>query len=527
MLKSIYIFFILFFITLLLAHIILFKCMCKNSEKFNSISTKSDNVNQKTIWILWLQGWNKNTPELISEVRKSWVEFNKDWNVIALDSVNIANYLDLTSNSPISLLVESNIPPAAYSDVIRLNLLEKYGGVWVDATLLCMRPLDEWIYDALLPTGFWMYHGRDYGKGPASWFIISIRNSYIIKQWAKECMNYWKLKNYNGKPHDYFWMDELFTNLYLSDNKFLSEWNNVPYLWCDSFSQSHMIMKDGKAEKECSKITKKGLIYNPPHVIKLTRHSASVNLLSDTNTKCAIEASKERRLLLHDKFYDPSITNNRNIMINLNFTDTTGLPDITSKIGVFADCGCEFSVNFIVELCKKYNITPLIYDKCGFCKNVPDEVFCRPLLNTGRDLGTFLWFVTKYYHIIPDDTQVYFSAGNMKKHNRGERLEELFKGNFVQLGQLDSVKDFSLSEYEGSQLFRAEPPNFKEWYEKYIGEWIPNKEVVSYNALVRTTGANIRKRPLTTYINVYNELILANDNEIVHYIERAIYDLFN
>ena len=71
MLKSIYIFFILFFITLLIAHIILLKCMCKNSEKFNSISTKSDNVNQKTIWILWLQGWNKNTPELIGNASMS------------------------------------------------------------------------------------------------------------------------------------------------------------------------------------------------------------------------------------------------------------------------------------------------------------------------------------------------------------------------------------------------------------------------------------------------------------------------
>lgn len=40
------------------------------------------------------------------------------------------------------------IPPAAESDILRLYLLKKYGGVWVDATNLCRRPLDAWLPSA-------------------------------------------------------------------------------------------------------------------------------------------------------------------------------------------------------------------------------------------------------------------------------------------------------------------------------------------------------------------------------------------
>ena len=33
--------------------------------------------------------------------------------------------------------------------MIRLELLAEHGGVWADATMLCLRPLDSWIAHAL------------------------------------------------------------------------------------------------------------------------------------------------------------------------------------------------------------------------------------------------------------------------------------------------------------------------------------------------------------------------------------------
>ena len=34
---------------------------------------------------------------------------------------------------------------ASLSDILRISLLHEFGGVWVDATVYCNRPIDEWL----------------------------------------------------------------------------------------------------------------------------------------------------------------------------------------------------------------------------------------------------------------------------------------------------------------------------------------------------------------------------------------------
>ena len=52
------------------------------------------------------------------------------------------------SESDLQVFGDSLIPPAAESDLLRLYLLNKYGGVWVDSTNLCRRPLNDWLPSA-------------------------------------------------------------------------------------------------------------------------------------------------------------------------------------------------------------------------------------------------------------------------------------------------------------------------------------------------------------------------------------------
>jgi len=134
----------------------------------------------KTIWMLWFQGW-ENAPKLAHKVKQAWIKLNPDWKVICLDEKTLPLYIDLQFKDCMGY--------QARSDLVRLSLLNKYGGVWADASLVPFIPLDDWIYDALQPVGFWMFHGRDYGKGPASWFIISIKQSYIIKKWSERSID--------------------------------------------------------------------------------------------------------------------------------------------------------------------------------------------------------------------------------------------------------------------------------------------------------------------------------------------------
>jgi hypothetical protein len=59
----------------------------------------------------------------------------------------------------------------------KYGLLDKFGGVWADSTMLCMEPLDKWLKPN---TDFWMYHGWENCKYGAIWFIISKPGKYTI-----------------------------------------------------------------------------------------------------------------------------------------------------------------------------------------------------------------------------------------------------------------------------------------------------------------------------------------------------------
>jgi hypothetical protein len=222
----------------------------------------TDTPINKTVWILWLQGWD-NAPWLAQRVVQSWRVQNPGWNVVLVSETNLKDYVD-----DIDYIYKDSISPQAKSDIIRLALLNKHGGVWADATLLCLQPLDSWVEDSIYPSNFWMYHGTgggmDITQGPASWFIVSKQGSYIIHKWKKACDNYWKERS---STDNYFWMDALFRGLYTEDPEFKAQWDMVPYISCEDPGQSHMFA--GGLWKENTESIKTMISDSPPRVIKL------------------------------------------------------------------------------------------------------------------------------------------------------------------------------------------------------------------------------------------------------------------
>ena len=217
----------------------------------------------KTIWILWLQGWD-NTYWLIKQVDQSWEINNPDWKIEYVTLENLRDYV-----TDIDYIYDTNkkISPPSKSDIIRLSLLKNHGGVWADATMLCMQPLNSWVFDAILPSDFWMYNGNGANmgpNGPASWFIASVKNSYIISKWKNKTDEYW---NKNDSITNGFWMDQLFRELYESDQKFKDKWDNVPYLYCELDGQSHTLAFENKMESNRHDI-KELLLKSPPYALK-------------------------------------------------------------------------------------------------------------------------------------------------------------------------------------------------------------------------------------------------------------------
>jgi Capsular polysaccharide synthesis protein len=198
----------------------------------------------KNIYILWLQGFD-NAPDVIRLCQRSWTVHNPTWTVHLVDESNLMNYIDLDSLIP--GIREKDITFTSLSNVIRLGILNKHGGLWVDATSFCTRPLDSWL-DIYIRHGFFALEDNQDAELPlGSWFIYADSQNYMIQKWLDGVVIYCKKADKIGKVYDntalthkywriletrytnrhYFWFEYIFGDAIDSDAKFRSIWYEV------------------------------------------------------------------------------------------------------------------------------------------------------------------------------------------------------------------------------------------------------------------------------------------------------------
>lgn len=224
----------------------------------------SKNIN-KTIWMLWLQGWAV-APWVVQNARKSWEIHNTDWNIVFLDEKNIYDYLDNID----FIMDRTDISLPTKADYIRLALLSKYGGVWTDANVFCLKPLDEWIHMALDTVGVWMYHGNSLrvtlDKGCAVWFIASLKGNQLIEKWLKAIKEY-----LSGNDINYHALETVFIKLQEDDPEFKKIWDDVPFINSEAYGESHCLSMVGhrKLMEYDDPYLKHIFYYNRPYMVKL------------------------------------------------------------------------------------------------------------------------------------------------------------------------------------------------------------------------------------------------------------------
>ena len=150
----------------------------------------------KIIWIFWAQGEEK-APFLVRTCIKSWKINNKDWDVRIIDRDSIKNYVDIPH-------ISDNLPFRFSANILRLKLLEKFGGVWADATTYCHKPLSEWMPILGGQSGFFTFRGPYFDRWIDNWFIAACPQHPLIKAWASDYENF--ITRCNRTPSTYFMM---------------------------------------------------------------------------------------------------------------------------------------------------------------------------------------------------------------------------------------------------------------------------------------------------------------------------------
>ncbi len=206
----------------------------------------------KIVWILWLQGWSQ-APDIVRACLQTWKYHNPGWVIHALTNSSIPEFLDVTEI--LSSVSGKSVQHEALSDVIRIALLERYGGVWADSTVYCLKPLDTWL-PARLSSGFFAFAKPAPDRMLSSWFLAASKDHYIVQQWRKLTCEYWTLRN--ERDH-YFWFHHLFERGYRSDPVFKTLWDETP------------------------KVSADGPHYYLPYHLKLTRPATAMDQLLVSN----------------------------------------------------------------------------------------------------------------------------------------------------------------------------------------------------------------------------------------------------
>ena len=113
--------------------------------------------------------------------------------------------------------------PAARSDVVRAHILATQGGVWADASVFCVTPLDDWVQEAA-GSGFFAFRSPGYGRPLSTWFLAASERSVVMEQWSARVAEYWTGRH---DPDAYFWFHHLFADEYASSATFREEWDSA------------------------------------------------------------------------------------------------------------------------------------------------------------------------------------------------------------------------------------------------------------------------------------------------------------
>ena len=176
----------------------------------------------ETIYSYWAQGI-ETAPEMVRLCHRQLVR-HAGVPVLVLDEPAMATMIRLPDD-----IEARGIAPTHRTDLLRLELLARHGGSWLDATCLVTHDPTVALRTLRRPAGFFAFGKRR--SSMASWLMSSRPDHYLVRMLREALQCYWRNHDQLG---NYFVLHHLFEALTELDPPFADAWAATPRLRFDA-----------------------------------------------------------------------------------------------------------------------------------------------------------------------------------------------------------------------------------------------------------------------------------------------------
>lgn len=111
-------------------------------EKVVTVAKRPELVGKKIIWQFWQQGMDENIPKIVKICLDSVKKHNNGYEVVVLSKDTLHEYVDELPDLVWEKFGTGGFDFPKIANLVRLQVLSAYGGVWLDSTIYLTKPLE-------------------------------------------------------------------------------------------------------------------------------------------------------------------------------------------------------------------------------------------------------------------------------------------------------------------------------------------------------------------------------------------------
>lgn len=176
------------------------------------------------IWVFWLQGI-EDAPQLVQDCIRQMKKWAVGYDVRVVTAENMANYVEIPDYI-MQKLKDGIITYTHFSDILRIFLLAKHGGIWMDSTVLLTGPIPAYVTEGPL---FFFQSPRASGNlhAGSSWLIAAGPHHPVVENVVTLLSRYWERET---TLRDYFLFHDFVTMVAQDSEQGRKAMQQMPYV---------------------------------------------------------------------------------------------------------------------------------------------------------------------------------------------------------------------------------------------------------------------------------------------------------